>query len=74
MYLNLCEVTSEKLSLIHIWEDGTMLFDGRDDEQVKINGKRIELVAIESEALAVEKVKGVAAVSYTHLDVYKRQI
>ena len=46
----------------HYREDGTILFDGRDDEQVKINGKRIELVAIESEALAVEKVKGVAAI------------
>ena len=25
----------------HYREDGTILFDGRDDEQVKINGKRI---------------------------------
>lgn len=46
----------------HYREDGTILFDGRNDEQVKINGKRIELTAIESEALAVENVRGAAAI------------
>lgn len=46
----------------HYREDGTIIFDGRDDEQVKINGKRIELVAIESEALEVENVKGAAVI------------
>lgn len=46
----------------HYRDDGIIIFDGRDDEQVKINGKRIELVAIESEALTIENIKGVAAI------------
>ncbi len=40
----------------HYREDGTILFDGREDRQVKINGKRIELSAISSVAEEVEGV------------------
>ena len=45
----------------HYREDGTILFDGREDRQVKINGKRIELSAISSVAEEGEEVGQAAA-------------
>ena len=40
----------------HYREDGTILFDGRKDRQIKINGKRIELSALSSVAEEIEYV------------------
>lgn len=45
----------------HYREDGAIIFDGREDEQVKINGKRIELNAVSSTAEQVEGVRRAAA-------------
>lgn len=46
----------------HYREDGTILFDGREDQQVKVNGKRIELSAISSEAEEDENVSQASAI------------
>ncbi|WP_173472379.1 non-ribosomal peptide synthetase [Eubacterium ruminantium] len=46
----------------HYREDGTIIFDGREDQQVKVNGKRIELSAISSTAESAEHVEQAAAI------------
>ncbi|SDY37521.1 non-ribosomal peptide synthetase [Lachnobacterium bovis] len=46
----------------HYREDGTIIFDGREDQQVKVNGKRIELSAISSQAETNEKVRQSVAI------------
>ena len=48
--------------------DGNIQIIGRKDSQVKIRGFRIELSEVE------EVIRRYEAVSYTHLDVYKRQL
>ena len=59
-------------------EDGSILYLGRNDSQVKLLGHRIELAEVESVLGRHPLVNAVAvtvyAVSYTHLDVYKRQV
>ncbi|KPA90327.1 non-ribosomal peptide synthetase [Pseudomonas sp. RHF3.3-3] len=43
-------------------EDGVFLYFGRTDTQVKLNGYRIELTEIETQAMAVAQVSNAAAV------------
>lgn len=46
----------------HYREDGTIIFDGRSDYQIKINGKRIELNGISSVAQEIEEVNNCIAI------------
>ena len=62
-------------------ENGDIEFLGRLDNQVKINGHRIEIAEIENAIRGMQNIEdccvvynqSIGTVSYTHLDVYKRQ-
>ncbi|OXG09150.1 amino acid adenylation domain-containing protein [Flavobacterium araucananum] len=61
--------TSERIyktgDLGRFMPDGTMEFIGRNDNQVKILGHRIELDAIENIANEIEQIKNAKAIAYT---------
>ena len=55
-------------------EDGYFWYVGRTDDVIKASGYRIGPFEIESVLMEHPSVLECAAVSYTHLDVYKRQL
>lgn len=48
--------------LAYINDEGLIMYDGRMDNQIKVKGNRIELGEIECAAMAVDGVRGAAAV------------
>ncbi len=84
-YLNNPELNAEKFFEVdgqrafrtgdHGWfQDGLLFFNGRRDEQVKLNGFRIELGDITAQMLAVPGVADAIAVPLKAGDVVKRII
>lgn len=48
--------------LAYINDEGLIMYDGRKDNQIKVKGNRIELGEIECAAMAIDGVRGAAAV------------
>lgn len=76
-YLNRPELTAERFvdnpfgegklyksgDLVRMRRDGNVVFVGRNDFQVKVNGQRVELGEIEAAVLSVEGVENAAVIS-----------
>lgn len=54
----------------HYNEDGELIFDGREDMQVEINGKRIELEGIANVAMSLENIYNAKAIVTEDKQIY----